>query len=345
MPKPKTRRPPPQAPSHAPFVPASYPLTSFLTTFPCTTSAVYILHVDRTSRALRRRLFFVPLALNVFLAFSLLYRLYFAVPIYLHLLATTLGYETDGGSGAPKGNENLWLGLRRAGMFAFDWFMWKVVSGWPVEFWRSGGAFAWRWRIGFPDGAEIVVRRCRPSLGRNLKERWWADAEGRMILKEKVLPVVDKDWVKEKSGIAMVDRSWELDYEGMVTAHRLMGEGVLREGDFSGGPLVLLFDEVEKEWMVWKAWGDEKEEREEGGARKLRMFKDNLTMMGKENLFFRWVEMMQFETSRPGGFTDKRREQAVRKGAELFQQQGVDWDEVMGSIEGIEGLPGMEVTA
>lgn len=230
-------------------------------------------------------------------------------------------------------------------MFALDWFMWKVVSGWPMEFWKPGGAFAWRWRIGFSDGAEIVVRRCRPALSRNLRGRWWADAEGERIIEKKVRPVVDKGWMKEKSGIAMVDRSWELDYEGMVTTHRLLEEGALREGDFSGGPLVLVFDDVEKEWMVWKAWGDEREEREEEGSRKLRMFKDNLTALGKENLFFRWVEMMQLETSSPGGFTSEKREQAVRKGTELFQQQGVDWDEVMDSIGGIEGLPGMEVTA
>ncbi|KAI4166157.1 MAG: hypothetical protein LQ342_000043 [Letrouitia transgressa] len=345
MPKPKTRRPRPQAPSHAPFVPISFPLTPFLTTLPRTPSIIYIVHIDRTPWTLKRRLFFVPLALNVFLVSCLLYRLYFAVPTYLHLLATTLGYETDGGSGAPKGNEKLWLGLRRAGMFALDWFMWKVVSGWPMEFWKPGGAFAWRWRIGFSDGAEIVVRRCRPALSRNLRGRWWADAEGERIIEKKVRPVVDKGWMKEKSGIAMVDRSWELDYEGMVTTHRLLEEGALREGDFSGGPLVLVFDDVEKEWMVWKAWGDEREEREEEGSRKLRMFKDNLTALGKENLFFRWVEMMQLETSSPGGFTSEKREQAVRKGTELFQQQGVDWDEVMDSIGGIEGLPGMEVTA
>ena len=72
--------------------------------------------------------------------------------------------------------------------------------------------------------------------------------------------------------------------------------------------------------------------------------KDTLTALGKENLFFRWVEMVQFESSAEGGFTAERQQQAVRKAKELFEGQGVDFEEFWASIEGgVEGMMGMEV--
>ena len=36
------------------------------------------------------------------------------------------------------------------------------------------------------------------------------------------------------------------------------------------------------------------------------MIKNNLTALGKENLFFRWIEIVQSETSQTGSFTGER---------------------------------------
>ena len=73
------------------------------------------------------------------------------------------------------------------------------------------------------------------------------------------------------------------------------------------------------------------------------MFKDLLTAMGREGLFFRWVEVMQYESSIEEGFTSGRREKVIRVSRELFEREGVSWDEVVDGIGGLEGLFGMEV--
>lgn len=75
--------------------------------------------------------------------------------------------------------------------------------------------------------------------------------------------------------------------------------------------------------------------------------KDMLTSVGKEGVFFRWVELMQRESRREGegkGFSRERREEVVGRCRELFEEMGVSWDEVMQGIGGVDGLPGMEIT-
>jgi hypothetical protein len=50
--------------------------------------------------------------------------------------------------------------------------------------------------------------------------------------------------------------------------------------------------------------------------------------MGKEDLFFRWIEIVEFETSKPGGFTHEKQEAVAEQIRELFQSNGVDFDKV-----------------
>lgn len=57
-------------------------------------------------------------------------------------------------------------------------------------------------------------------------------------------------------------------------------------------------------------------------------FRDALAAVGKEDLFFRWVELVQFEASRPGpqGFDAKRQTDVAKQVRKLFESQGVDFD-------------------
>ena len=64
--------------------------------------------------------------------------------------------------------------------------------------------------------------------------------------------------------------------------------------------------------------------------------------MGKESLFFRWIEIVQYESSQPGGFTPERQVLAAEKAKQLFAENGVDFDEFIKSTGGLEGMPGME---
>ena len=63
--------------------------------------------------------------------------------------------------------------------------------------------------------------------------------------------------------------------------------------------------------------------------------------MGKESLFFRWIELIQYESSQPGGFIPQRQADAVSKAKQLFENAGVDFEEFMHSIGGLDGVPGL----
>jgi len=62
--------------------------------------------------------------------------------------------------------------------------------------------------------------------------------------------------------------------------------------------------------------------------------------MGKENLFFRWIELLQYESSQSGGFTKERQASILAKARTLFEEQGIDLDDFLGA-EGSRALPGL----
>lgn len=65
-------------------------------------------------------------------------------------------------------------------------------------------------------------------------------------------------------------------------------------------------------------------------------------MLGKENLFFRWIEILQYESSQPGGLTSTRKANAINKAREVFETQNIDFDDFATSIGGIASFPGLD---
>ena len=272
----------------------------------------------------------------------------------------------------------------RSGLFLLDFALFRGVGGWPWEFLfgvkEDGGSSAmWRWNVRFRE-REIVVRRSRrwdqallsPQTGtvggegeleRGMRE-WASDGEKverdqDNIMRDRIMPAISPTWVKTKTGYLMMDKSWDLDFGGMITAHELIAtssnsppaENKLAskaEPPFTFDTFrtqVLIYEDG-KGWLIWPVW---KLEEREGGKQnsqrqKIVQMKENLTAIGKENLFFRWVEMVQFESSAEGGFTVERQQHAVKKARELFESQGVDFEEFWAAIDGgVEGMMGMEV--
>jgi hypothetical protein len=58
--------------------------------------------------------------------------------------------------------------------------------------------------------------------------------------------------------------------------------------------------------------------------------------MGKEDLFYRWVELAQYEGSEPGGLDVQKRAQAAERMKELFRSHDVDPDAFWESFRGTE---------
>jgi hypothetical protein len=139
-----------------------------------------------------------------------------------------------------------------------------------------------------------------------------------------------------KTGYAMMDGTWDLDWRGMVDATRLVDK---KEVAIEAFDEVALLHHERFGWVTVDLGKGTDQERTR--QMQLLAFKDALAAMGKEDVFFRWVEMMQFESTQPGGFTPERQIIAARNVRDLFQSNGLDFDAVWKEAVGTDGLPGM----
>lgn len=355
--KPSTSKAPPQSSIPAPFTPAPENLQKFLSTL--SPNHIYITSLDPHPRDFKRRIFAVPLFLNIFLTVLLLYRLQFAVVTYFSIIAAILGYDTPAKIDTKNTEAIALLGIggERALMFLGDFVLVRFVGLWPWGFFLGTNGEAspvgWRRWVGFRN-MEIVIRRSRkwdvPLFIKEdgseeargaVKEQWLEDGKDGKVFSERVLPAVERSWVKNKTSYLMLDKSWDLFFTGMLKAHALCDGGENKIEDYRTA--VLVYSE-RSGWLSWEVWRDHDDGFGDEGTRKLQLIKDKLTLMGKENLFFRWIEVVQSETSQPGPFTAEKQRKAVQKIEEEFKEKDVDFDEFWADVGGVESMPGMEIT-
>ena len=318
----------PKSPLDPPFNPAPPELSTFLETL-TSKSHLYILHLDTHPRAFKRRVFTVPLLLNIFILVLLVYRLQSALPTYFNLLLSILGYDSPANVDKKDMGQLAMLGVsgERTLMFMGDFLLFRFVGMWPWEFFLGKGEEAspvgWRRWCGFRD-VDVVVRRSRRwdvelfAKGKSkadegmrgevekkegVKEEWLQEGRQGKLFQEKVLPAVEKDWVRSKTSYQMLDQNWDLYFSGMIEAQALVDQGKNKTDDFRTS--VLVYTE-RWGWLMWEVWREHEEGVEDEGTKKLQLIKNNLTALGKENLFFRWIEIVQSETSQTGSFTGER---------------------------------------
>ncbi|KAK4131482.1 hypothetical protein BT67DRAFT_427574 [Trichocladium antarcticum] len=336
-----------------PFQPAPEALQPFYATLP--KSHVYITHLDPRPAAFKRKIFLVPVAMNLAVALAFAWRMAYIAPYYLDLATSALGHAnatTLRAADLPYRALILAV-LRRALTFLLDFVLAVFVWPWPYEFLVGTGATSpagWRWRVGFRD-QELYVRRSRASWDRVLlaaPEQPGAKAadvldevtgrDARDAVLRRVGNATSPMFLGQKTGYLTMDGDWDLDWAGMVAATSLVDKKVVGLEAFKH-PVVLLHHERMGWITVDLGMGDsgEQEERRD----QLLKFRDALTAIGKEDLFFRWVEMIQFETSQPGGFTPARQAAAAQKIRALFKEAGLDFDGFWNETVGTEGLAGM----
>jgi hypothetical protein len=305
---------------------------------------VYITHIDTQPKALKQRIFVVPVLMNVVITGLLLWRARVALPYYGALLLSILGYDNQFRVDVKQQpwDSLLDIAMGRTFMFFIDFALARFVLAWPLDFFLGGSAGSpvkWRRSVGYQE-KEIVVRRSR-RWDETLPKNWLDEEADGTVYKERIMPAVDKKWCRDKTSYLMIDKNWDLDFAGMVTAHDLVKQGKATLEDFQKSVIVYSEDHG---WLVWPLWKLD-EGSEEEARKKIVVFKDKLTAMGKENLFFRWVELIQFETSQPGGFTPERQAHTMKQAKELFESQGVDFDQFWKEIGGVQGLPGMSTSS
>lgn len=126
--------------------------------------------------------------------------------------------------------------------------------------------------MGFQE-REVVVRRSRGGWwggAREVSERGEGERGLRRRLEregERVWKAVEKGWVDGRTGYAMLNRDWELDFRGMVGAHGLVGSGEVEWEDFERKVVGWTKEEG---WLVWEVGREEREEREEREGRNVR---------------------------------------------------------------------------
>ncbi|KAF1978451.1 hypothetical protein BU23DRAFT_549890 [Bimuria novae-zelandiae CBS 107.79] len=328
-----------------PFEPAPSHLAPLLDYFD--KSSVYITHVDNHPAWFKKRVFYVPLGLNVVIALLLLWRAYAAIPWYWTLTMSILGHENETTihwSKTPL-RKLVWSVAWRGSVFLFDWLLITVIGPWPWTFFfeSPGNPVSWRYAIGFRD-REVYVRESRGWGASDLL----GQAEGSSgktgsdnpFFKTRILPAVDPRRLMEKTGYMLMDKDFDLVFGAMVDATQLIDKKEVSVDDFRTSVFVWVGSETNGQWAVWPCGkldeGSETEARE-----KIIFFKDRLTAMGKESLFFKWIELVQYESSAPGEFTYERQAATVEKAKVLFANEGVDLDAFIKDIGGLQGLPGM----
>ena len=264
----------------------------------------------------------------------------------------------------------LGLGGERALMFLGDFILLRFVGMWPWGFFlgwsREASPVGWRRWVGFR-GCEVVVRRSRRVWDRDvfgvdkqdengdrdekegleegtegIKSTFLSDGKQGTVWRERVEPAVEKRLTQGKTAYALMDKDWELDFSGMIKAHDMVDKEEIGMEAFK---IAVWVCSEEWGWVGVEVWRDQELGEGDEGTRKLQAIKDGLTRMGKENLFFRVVEVVQNETSQPGASTKEKQKKAAKSIREEFERQNVHFDAFWDGLGGVESMPGLESTA
>lgn len=351
-----------------PFTAAPASLDAFLEVLD--DDRVYIVHVDRQPVAFKKKIFNVPIAMNIAIVIGLAARLYVMLPHYLDLIFLSMGYDTPAAiDKAAYSADELWrLTARRAVMVAIDFVLFRFIGMWAWLFFVGDGfsnpdisPARWRYLLGYRS-AEIVVRASR-SWGAD--EIWGSLGPGATldpnaeVVRERLMPALDVAWMRARTGYMMMGRDFELDFGAMLHAHDLVEPQKANVmSDFELCVLVKAKDEASG-WCIWRlsegeggvpegAEDDQGSEEpimidglsEEQARRRIEAFRQRLVVLDKESLCYRFIEIVQYESSLPGGFNAERRESTLAKARDAFARADLDFDKFVEDLGGEHMLPG-----
>ncbi|KAH6982841.1 hypothetical protein BKA56DRAFT_582486 [Ilyonectria sp. MPI-CAGE-AT-0026] len=318
QPKPKDGAPP------SPFKQPPEVLEPFISTL--SEEHIYLTHIDTKPADLKRKIFLVPVGMNICVVLLFFLRMFWILPWYYKLVASAFGHpnETTWTVANATWSEGGWEVAKRTFTMLFDFILFVFVWPWPVEFVAGqahGNPCQWRWQVGFRP-KEIYVRRSR-DWDQLLKDIF-TDKDSKTILSAYVQSATSPMLQEQKTGYLLMNGQWDLDWAGMIHAHSLVDKKEIAIDAFRNLALVHHRDHG---WMVYNLQGNAASGEDER-RRQVFAFRDTLTAMGKEDLFYRWVEIVQFESTRPEGFGPDEQETAARKIRELFQNENINFDEL-----------------
>ena len=338
-PKPQTQKPLPPPPFPPPLIQAPDALVSKLGFLP--RSHIYLAHMDPSPTHLKKQIFVVPVMMNLAIAVAIAWRAIYAIPYWVMLLtslrqpnALTFPHAT------ASWKRMLWEILSRFAVLLMDFLLFGIMSSWPVDFAmgkEGGNPLLWRIKTGFRD-REVYVRKSRAwdtRLGDFIH-----DGEKRNSMLSIVGKATNPAVLGRKSGYLLMGKEWDLDFAAMIHMTALLDDDEIRESDVEN--LVLIpHPDLDQGWLTVQSKHVAPEDGDER-RKQVFLFRDALASLGKEDLFFRWIELVQFESSKPGGFSEERQVEAAKAVRELFANQGIDFDAFWKESVGASGMAGME---
>lgn len=317
----------------APFTKAPQTLIPFLERL--NPAQVHLTHIDRQSPDHKRKIFAIPVVLNGGIALLLAWRLWTGVPTYWHIFGSLLGHQTATtvDLDATTRNEQFTILFWRTLMFLGDFLLFRFLSPWPLTFFTEQPAnpWTWRWRLGFQK-EEAVVRVSRGWSNEDLLQGV-EQGEENPYFKARVLPAISTAHMR-KTGYLLMDRGWDLEFELMLDAHTLAKQGKITLEQLDK----MVFVHMENiGWITWQ-W-ESTNDLVESRRKQVVAFKDKLTAMGKESLFWKWTEIVEEERDLDGGFTLERQKRVAARVQQEFEKNGVDFDAAIKSIGGLDEAP------
>ncbi|KAG5767649.1 hypothetical protein H9Q72_004568 [Fusarium xylarioides] len=294
---------------------------------------VYVTHIDNKPAEFKRKIFLVPIGMNIVVVLLFVLRMWWILPWYWSLIMTGLGHdnETTWNTADSTWSEIAWEIVKRSGTMMIDFILFIFVWPWPVEFVAGrarGNPCQWRWQVGFRE-QEIYVRRSR-EWDQALTDIF-TDEGSKKILLTYINHATSPILQEQKTGYLLMNGHWDLDWARMILAHRLVDKKEIALEAFKS---VVLVHHADYGWIVYDVRGSGASSEDER-RRQVFAFRDVLIALGKEDLFYRWVEIVQFEATQPGGFGPKEQEAAAKRIRELFENENINFDELWKKSVGI----------
>ncbi|KAF5018885.1 hypothetical protein F66182_9119 [Fusarium sp. NRRL 66182] len=287
---------------------------------------VYITHIDNKPADFKRNIFLVPIGMNIAVALLFVLRMWWILPWYWQLIMNGLGHENET---TWDTTNSTWPQItleisKRLGTMVVDFVLFVFVWPWPVEFVAGqarGNPCQWRWKVGFRK-EEIYVRRSR-EWDQALTDII-ADKDSNKILLSYINAATSPMLQEQKTGYLLMNGHWDLDWARMVHAHSLVDKKEIALDAFRS---LVLVHHAGYGWISYDVRGSAASGEDER-RRQVFAFRDTLVSLGKEDLFYRWVEIVQFEATQPGGFGPKEQEAAAKRIRELFEGENINFDEL-----------------
>lgn len=300
---------------------------------------IYLVHFDLLPVKYKQRIFAIPVVLNLAIALFLCWRLYRITPTYFALLLSMLGHSTSATVNVHSRSGLQLAGLvgKRTAKFALDFFLFRLIGPWPISFFleRPHSPVTWRARLGFRD-AELVVRVSRRWGAEELLESRTKGVDN-AFFQVRIAPAVESERVRAKSGYLLTDKYWDLDYGVMVNATELIDGKKLA---LTRTQIYVLVHHHKSGWLAWLVRpadeqgtaADEKDGDDGDVKRQFERVRARLAAQGKEDLFYRWVELVQYEAGKPDSSPQERRSRVQKLSTQFFDENGVDASELASLI-------------